>query len=272
MSGRATLAICAAKRRGGEVKVERVEQADVPSESMQAADSAEDAIPQHGSEEDCSKDLGFEPAMLPRLKFKKLRALAMRHGLSARTSASAIIAALRQKWANVCDVEAGRLRKDMPGWWERTAETPANVVECESVEHLKATLKTTEEADKLLLVDFYRPNCGACRSLHPKLEQLATEYSDRMVLLKVDTRLDEGVFAMSKRLAVEKVPYFQVYAPATGHVASFSITLSKINKLRSVLAEHTLPQCSLACSVKPPEMQPWWRLGYRPEIKLRRGK
>ena len=79
MSGRATLAICAAKRRGGEVKVERVEQADVPSESMQAADSAEDAIPQHGSEEDCSKDLGFEPAMLPRLKFKKLRALAMRY-------------------------------------------------------------------------------------------------------------------------------------------------------------------------------------------------
>jgi thiol-disulfide isomerase/thioredoxin len=59
-------------------------------------------------------------------------------------------------------------------------------------------------------VGFYRPNCGACRSLHPKLEQLATEYSDRLVLLKVDTRLDEGVFAMSKRLSVEKVPYFQV--------------------------------------------------------------
>jgi hypothetical protein len=94
----------------------------------------------------------------------------------------------------------------------------------------------------------------------------------------------------------------QVYAPATGHVASFSITLSKINKLRAVLAEHAQPQvrrslaakrhvwfvdaagtetltnpnalpspqCSLACPVKPPEMQPWWRLGYRPEIKLRR--
>ena len=83
-----------------------------------------------------------------------------RHGLSARTSASAIIAALRQKWANVCDVEAGRLRKDMPGWWERTAETPANVVECESVEHLKATLKTTEEADKLLLVGSHPRRCG----------------------------------------------------------------------------------------------------------------
>ena len=64
-------------------------------------------------------------------------------------------------------------------------------------------------------MDFYRPNCGACRSLHPKLEQLATEYSDRMVLLKVDTRLDEGVFAMSKRLAVEKVPYFQVGPPTS---------------------------------------------------------
>jgi hypothetical protein len=74
--------------------------------------------------------------------------------LSARTSASAIIAALRTKWENVCDVEAGRLRKDKPGWWERTAETPANMVECESVEHLKATLKTTEEADKILVVGF----------------------------------------------------------------------------------------------------------------------
>ena len=42
----------------------------------------------------------------------------------------------------------------------------------------------------------------------------------------------------------------QVYAPATGHVASFSITLSKINKLRSVLAEHTLPQVRHSLAAK----------------------
>lgn len=130
--------------------------------------------------------------------------------MSARTSAAGIIAALRVKWENVCNVEAGRQRNDQPGWWERTAATPANVVECEGVAHLKATLKATEEADKLLVLDFYRPNCSACRALHPKLEQLAAEYSDHMVLVKVDTRLDEAVYAMSQRMGVEKVPYFQV--------------------------------------------------------------
>ena len=82
-------------------------------------------------------------------------------------------------------------------------------------------------------VDFYRPNCGACRSLHPKLEQLATEYSDRLVVLKVDTRLDEGVFAMSKRLAVEKVPYFQV-GSLTPRALSITVLVTTWNRVPSL--------------------------------------
>jgi hypothetical protein len=82
------LAICAAKRRGGEVTVERVVQADAPSESTQAEDNA-DATARHESKEDCSKDLGFEPATLPRLKFKKLKALAMRYVFVAKSCLTA---------------------------------------------------------------------------------------------------------------------------------------------------------------------------------------
>lgn len=40
--------------------------------------------------------------------------------------------------------------------------------------------------DKLVLVDFWAERCGPCRILKPELEKLAEQYSDNVVLFKVD--------------------------------------------------------------------------------------
>jgi hypothetical protein len=65
-SGRGA-AICSARRRGGAVKMEVGEQAHAVAEKNEPT-----------KEGDCLIDLGFEPRTLPTLKFKRLKALAMR--------------------------------------------------------------------------------------------------------------------------------------------------------------------------------------------------
>ncbi|KAH8408138.1 hypothetical protein KR222_000702 [Zaprionus bogoriensis] len=49
---------------------------------------------------------------------------------------------------------------------------------------LKAQLKNAGE--KLVVIDFFATWCGPCKLIAPKLEELAQQHTEKLVLLKVD--------------------------------------------------------------------------------------
>ena len=63
-----------------------------------------------------------------------------------------------QAQASICVSRALR-------WWEKTLKT--NMVEIHSAQELVDSLNNA--GDRLVIVDFYSPGCGGCKTLHPKV-------------------------------------------------------------------------------------------------------
>lgn len=98
-----------------------------------------------------------------------------------------------------------------------------------------------ERRDHLVVLHFFAKWCGACKALHPKFIKLADEYPD-VIFAKV--MLDDNK-QLTKALGVRALPYFQFYRGSAGKVAEFPASLSRVEKVRSTLAEHNSERCSL---------------------------
>ncbi|KAH9291306.1 hypothetical protein KI387_043500 [Taxus chinensis] len=122
-------------------------------------------------------------------------------------------------------------------WWEKG--TTPNMREAHSAQELIDSL--VNAGDKLVVLNFFAPGCGACRSLHPKICQLAGMHSD-VEFVKVNYEENKS---MCYSLNIHVLPFFQFYRGAQGRLCSFSCTNATIKKFKDALAKHNTPRCSL---------------------------
>ncbi|TVU37195.1 hypothetical protein EJB05_10498, partial [Eragrostis curvula] len=118
------------------------------------------------------------------------------------------------RWMNTLVCKAMR-------WWEKGVQP--NMREIESAQDLADSLLNA--GDKLVVVDFFSPGCGGCRSLHPKICQLAEQNPD-VQFLQVNYETHKS---MCYSLHVHVLPFFRFYRGAQGRVSSFSCTNATVS-------------------------------------------
>jgi thioredoxin 1 len=64
------------------------------------------------------------------------------------------------------------------------------------------------DAEKVVVVDFTATWCGPCRVVSPLMDQLATEYKDRVKVVKVDIDNNKPIF---KRFGLRSIPAVLIF-------------------------------------------------------------
>ena len=88
------------------------------------------------------------------------------------------------------------------------------------------------KSEKTVLVDFWAEWCGPCRAVSPILDQIASEHSDKIDIVKVN--VDENP-QLAMKYQITSIPAFKVYQ--AGEVVKTVIGAKPKPALEADLAE-----------------------------------
>jgi thioredoxin len=86
------------------------------------------------------------------------------------------------------------------------------------------------EGTKPAIIDFYADWCAPCRQVSPLVEQLAKEYSGKIVVYKVDTEKEKK---LSQSLGISSLPTL-LFIPAKGEPQAVIGALPKASLVKAV--------------------------------------
>lgn len=121
--------------------------------------------------------------------------------LSGGRSAKAAAYMRKQGFSKVYEMDGGMMR------WT-ALNKPFEASEKALPGMSEADFEKNIDTDKIVLVDFYAKWCAPCKKMAPWLEQLVTQYPDRVTLLKIN--VDENT-VLVKKMNVDVLPTLQLY-------------------------------------------------------------
>lgn len=118
------------------------------------------------------------------------------------------------------------------GW--HCESLPENMIQISTPKQFKSVVLGLSQ-DSIVLADFFSPQCHACRSMWPKLKQIAESNPD--VTFALINTGSKPMLEMAEGFKVSKLPWFIIFEGSTGkQLASFTANLSTISTLRAELA------------------------------------
>ncbi|XP_072933891.1 thioredoxin-2 [Epargyreus clarus] len=103
-------------------------------------------------------------------------------------------------------------------------------IHIKDAEDLKNRL--AEAGEKLVVIDFMATWCGPCKMIGPKLEELANEMADSIVVVKVDVDECEDIAA---EYNINSMPTF-VFVKSSKKLEEFSG--ANFDKLKNTVLKH----------------------------------
>ena len=133
------------------------------------------------------------------------------------------------------------------GRWE--VNCPSNMINAKTLPELDVTVREACTSGRLVVVNFFAPECYACKSMQPKLRQIASSNPDTL-FIKVDGFLDE-FRGYCNDMGITKIPYFHLYR-GNKRVSEFTANMrpEKLALLRAEIAAQKPNRVSMADNVE----------------------
>ncbi|GFR48115.1 hypothetical protein Agub_g9940 [Astrephomene gubernaculifera] len=94
-----------------------------------------------------------------------------------------------------------------------------------------------ENAEKLVMMDFYAVWCGPCKVIAPEIERMAAESDpEKLVFAKFDCGATDASKRLAMSLGIKALPTFHLYRNCQ---MVDSMTGAKLKSLQEMLAKHT---------------------------------